>query len=219
METTAQKPCSVHSSCFGDRAECDGDVGYEIAAPVFIQTANGYTLCQRHADSWRAGGNTVAMFPMDAEDIAQATAEGWDGQCSDCIDKADSEALEVSRRDRRRRSSMTPERADARGSVMRRSTRATRTCLLRASEAQRPGSSHLQAQGCLLSIAHYTLFGPEWSDHVDSELPPLLGMAEVAAYLGISRQRIHVLRKEGRFPEPFVSLKCGDVWTAQAMRS
>jgi hypothetical protein len=55
----------------------------------------------------------------------------------------------------------------------------------------------------------------EWADRAQDDVPALLGMAEVASYLGISRQRIHVLRQEGRFPEPWCVLAQGAIWTGE----
>lgn len=39
-----------------------------------------------------------------------------------------------------------------------------------------------------------------------------LGIAELAALLGLSRQRIHVLRAHADFPAPADELSCGPVW-------
>jgi hypothetical protein len=50
------------------------------------------------------------------------------------------------------------------------------------------------------------------SDHQVSSFPDLVGTTEVAEILDISRQRIHELRKAGRFPEPVVELAGGPIW-------
>jgi len=40
-----------------------------------------------------------------------------------------------------------------------------------------------------------------------------LGMAELSRRLGVSRQRVHQLRRTYKdFPEPVAQLACGDVW-------
>lgn len=43
----------------------------------------------------------------------------------------------------------------------------------------------------------------------------LMGVTEAAQFCGFSRQRLAWLRRQGRFPVPFVSLACGDVWLRQ----
>ncbi|MFJ9315739.1 helix-turn-helix transcriptional regulator [Pimelobacter simplex] len=40
----------------------------------------------------------------------------------------------------------------------------------------------------------------------------LMGIAEIAEHLGISRTRVHQLRSEGALPEPYDSLAMGPVW-------
>lgn len=40
----------------------------------------------------------------------------------------------------------------------------------------------------------------------------LVGVAEIAALLGVSRQRVHQLTKLDGFPEPEVVLTAGTVW-------
>jgi len=64
-------------------------------------------------------------------------------------------------------------------------------------------------------------------DELDAELirpqlPTLVGTAEVAEMLGISRQRVNELRSVGRnvepaFPKPVASLAAGPVWDAAAV--
>jgi len=50
-----------------------------------------------------------------------------------------------------------------------------------------------------------------------SNLPELIGTTEVAELLGMSRQRLHELRKAGRFPEPIVELAAGPIWLRSAV--
>lgn len=40
----------------------------------------------------------------------------------------------------------------------------------------------------------------------------LVGVAEIAGLLGVSRTRIHQLRTEGALPEPYDTLAMGPVW-------
>ena len=48
--------------------------------------------------------------------------------------------------------------------------------------------------------------------------PDLLAASDVGAVLGISRQRVHQLANEhDRFPEPYVRLGSGPVWTRPAI--
>lgn len=47
----------------------------------------------------------------------------------------------------------------------------------------------------------------------------LVGSAEVADMLGVSRQRVQQLIAEPDWPEPEVSLKMGKVWRRDAIRS
>lgn len=52
-------------------------------------------------------------------------------------------------------------------------------------------------------------------DQIDSSaLPDLVGVAEVAQTLGVSKQRVSTLRKEGRLPRPLAHLASGPVWAA-----
>ena len=43
-------------------------------------------------------------------------------------------------------------------------------------------------------------------------LPTLVGVAEVAALLDVSRQRVSELRRQTHFPAPIADLKSGPVW-------
>lgn len=40
----------------------------------------------------------------------------------------------------------------------------------------------------------------------------LMGIAEIADLLGVSRTRVHQLRKESALPDPYDSLAMGPVW-------
>lgn len=40
----------------------------------------------------------------------------------------------------------------------------------------------------------------------------LLGATEAIELIGLSRQRMSQLRREGNFPTPFVELTCGPIW-------
>lgn len=51
------------------------------------------------------------------------------------------------------------------------------------------------------------------------QLPGLVGAQEVGALLGVSRQRIHQLRQEGRLPEPLFSLAATPVWSAAGIEA
>lgn len=42
----------------------------------------------------------------------------------------------------------------------------------------------------------------------------LMGVSEVATCLGVSVQRVHVLRGRPGFPKPAVVLMCGIIWLA-----
>ncbi len=51
-------------------------------------------------------------------------------------------------------------------------------------------------------------------------LPELLGASEVAASLGVSRQRVHQLAAEhASFPAPLVRVKLGPLWDARAINA
>ena len=47
----------------------------------------------------------------------------------------------------------------------------------------------------------------------------LMGTSEVAAYLGISRQRVLVIARQPGFPKPLVVLKMGNVWRGKDIRT
>lgn len=47
----------------------------------------------------------------------------------------------------------------------------------------------------------------------------LMGTAEVAAHLGVSRQRVLQLAAQDGFPAPFAVLSMGKVWRAQDIRN
>jgi hypothetical protein len=46
----------------------------------------------------------------------------------------------------------------------------------------------------------------------EPSFPELVGMVEIAALLGVSRQRAHVLRTQKVFPAPVANLASGSVW-------
>jgi predicted DNA-binding transcriptional regulator AlpA len=50
-----------------------------------------------------------------------------------------------------------------------------------------------------------------------SNFPDLVGTTEVAEMLGVSRQRIHELRKADRFPLPMIELAAGPIWLRSAV--
>ena len=45
-----------------------------------------------------------------------------------------------------------------------------------------------------------------------------MGTSEIAALLGVSRQRVLVLAKHQNFPKPIAVLKMGNVWRARDVR-
>jgi len=47
--------------------------------------------------------------------------------------------------------------------------------------------------------------------------PDLVGTQEVRKILGLSRQRLHELRSEGRFPQPVLDLASGPLWLRPAV--
>lgn len=49
-------------------------------------------------------------------------------------------------------------------------------------------------------------------------VPELMSSAEIAAELGVSRQRVHQLRTNDSFPQPLADLRGGAVWDADAVR-
>ena len=46
----------------------------------------------------------------------------------------------------------------------------------------------------------------------------LMGTSEVAALLGISRQRVLVISRQAGFPKPLAVLKMGNVWRGADIR-
>lgn len=53
----------------------------------------------------------------------------------------------------------------------------------------------------------------------EPNLPDLLGATEAAALLGVSRQRLHQLRSDGRFPSPLLELAGGPIWMRAAVEA
>ncbi|ALM16387.1 hypothetical protein MM1S1540310_1477 [Mycobacteroides abscessus subsp. bolletii 1S-154-0310] len=59
----------------------------------------------------------------------------------------------------------------------------------------------------------------QWQRRADEPtLPELMSAAEIAEELGISRQRVHQLRRTAMFPAPLADLRGGAVWDAAAIR-
>lgn len=54
-------------------------------------------------------------------------------------------------------------------------------------------------------------------DLAQPAMPELLGMAEVAVRLAVSRQRVAELRRRPDFPQPWVDLAAGPVWFGDAI--
>lgn len=46
----------------------------------------------------------------------------------------------------------------------------------------------------------------------------LMGTSEVAALLGVSRQRVLVIARQPGFPKPVAVLKMGNVWRGEDIR-
>ncbi|GAC1439368.1 MAG: hypothetical protein NVSMB55_00610 [Mycobacteriales bacterium] len=46
----------------------------------------------------------------------------------------------------------------------------------------------------------------------------LMGTAEIAKLLGVSRQRVLILAKQDGFPEPLARLSMGNVWRGSDIR-
>lgn len=58
------------------------------------------------------------------------------------------------------------------------------------------------------------------ADNREPQLPEMVGVAEVAAMLGVSRQRVSALtRSHGDFPAPLIELAAGPVWLRSAIES
>lgn len=47
----------------------------------------------------------------------------------------------------------------------------------------------------------------------------IIGTSEVASVLGVSKQRIHALRKDHRFPTPFKTLASTPLWDKREIDS
>jgi hypothetical protein len=50
-----------------------------------------------------------------------------------------------------------------------------------------------------------------------SNFPAIVGAGEVIDILGVSKQRLHQLRNDGRFPLPMLELKSGPLWMRPAI--
>jgi hypothetical protein len=55
-------------------------------------------------------------------------------------------------------------------------------------------------------------------DFAATAIPELVGVAEVAKMLTVSRQRVSVLKDEPWFPRPIARLASGPVWSAEGIR-
>ena len=49
--------------------------------------------------------------------------------------------------------------------------------------------------------------------------PELMGVAEIAELLGVSRQRVHQLSKAPEFPAPIAELSAGAIWEREAVET
>jgi hypothetical protein len=61
-------------------------------------------------------------------------------------------------------------------------------------------------------------YGELEADFDATEIPELVGVAEVAEILGVSKQRVSALRDEPWFPRPITQLASGPVWSAAGIR-
>ncbi len=66
-----------------------------------------------------------------------------------------------------------------------------------------------RAEVCAANLANERLSQPTY--------PPMLGVAEVAEKLGVSKQRVFELREAARLPEPITELRAGPVWPEPAI--
>jgi len=58
------------------------------------------------------------------------------------------------------------------------------------------------------------------ADNLAPQLPEMVGVAEVAAMLGVSRQRVSALtRTHDNFPPPLVELAAGPIWQRSAIEA
>jgi hypothetical protein len=53
---------------------------------------------------------------------------------------------------------------------------------------------------------------------VQQEAETYAGTAELASFLGVSKQRVSELRRENRLPAPVAELRAGPVWTMSSLR-
>ena len=54
-------------------------------------------------------------------------------------------------------------------------------------------------------------------DALRPSLPEMMGVAEVASRLNVSKQRVDELRRAGRLPEPLIELRAGPIWPRPAI--
>ncbi|MGH8825173.1 MAG: helix-turn-helix transcriptional regulator [Jiangellaceae bacterium] len=52
---------------------------------------------------------------------------------------------------------------------------------------------------------------------LEPNVPEIVSAAEAADILGVSRQRLHQLRRHPRFPAPLYELRTGPLWTRDAI--
>lgn len=93
---------------------------------------------------------------------------------------------------------------------------------LEAADAEGAISAAVAEVRAALEAEHLDHFGPVGANvassaEMDAELaqdpiPRLVGIAEIARYLRISRQRASMLAKSGVFPPPVTRLAAGPVW-------
>ena len=72
------------------------------------------------------------------------------------------------------------------------------------------------ANGAGINVSRVVRFDAVASDELDRELdridPEYAGIAEIAALLGVNRQRASMLQTRQGFPQPVARLKSGPVW-------
>ena len=68
----------------------------------------------------------------------------------------------------------------------------------------------------VLAVSAQTVLEQE-KQLAQSNVPELLGVAEVAEALGVSKQRVSELEESERFPAPLVRLRAGPIWSRTAI--
>ncbi|MGH2630859.1 MAG: helix-turn-helix transcriptional regulator [Actinomycetota bacterium] len=70
-----------------------------------------------------------------------------------------------------------------------------------------------------IGIANIEIVDERYADlQLEQEPERYVGTAEVAEYLGVSKQRVSELRSAGRMPAPVAELRAGPVWTVSSLR-